>query len=203
MFHFSFTIIEWLIACDLDFWQLKLLSFSLWKLSSSSELSVHYTREQKKRGTRAEPRENPRSAYGEVCFKYKKRNQLAKVCQCSPKRTVKKTKPLERKTRQTRKLVHHVDKGNATDDLSSIYTLHSPEDNKQYNVAVCLTAKKSEAAKLAKFQTDTGASCSILTLQDYKKITDEKAPQPTNTPLMRYDRSVINPISSNTLRILV
>lgn len=112
-------------------------------------------------------------------------------------RTVKKTKPFERKTRQTRKLVHHVDKGNATNDLSSIYTLHSPEDYKQYNVPVCLTVKKSEAA--TKFQTDTGASCSILTLQDYKKITDEKAPQPTNTPLVLYDRSVINPISSNTL----
>lgn len=92
-----------------------------------------------------------------------------------------------------------MDKGDATDDLSSIYTLHSPEDNKQYNVAVCLIAKKSEAATLAKFQTDTGASCGILTLQDYKKITDEKAPQPTNTPLMLYHRSVINPISSNAI----
>ena len=48
---------------------------------------------------------------------------------------------------------------NATDDLSSddsIYTLRSPKDKKQYDAAICVTAKKSEAATFVKFQIDTG-----------------------------------------------
>ena len=75
------------------------------------------------------------------------------VCQSSPIRTEKKTEPVERNTWQTHQHVHHIDKGNATDNLSKndiIYTHHSPKDTKQYDTASCVSAKKTEAATLVK-----------------------------------------------------
>lgn len=139
---------------------------------------------------------------GQVYTRTKEGNHLDDVCQSSLIRTEKKTKPVERKTRQQTsiyimftKVMPQITKAAM---IASKAFIH-PTFKKQYNTSSCVPAKKTEAAMLVEFQIDTGASCSILTLQDYKKITDEKAPQPTNTPLMLYDRSVINPISSNTL----
>ena len=44
-----------------------------------------------------------------------------------------------------------------------------------------------------KFQVDTGASYSTITLKDYKKITHE-IPEKSNVKLKLYDQSLIQPI---------
>lgn len=109
----------------------------------------------------------------------------------------RKAKP----TRDTRQRVHHVQEDDVTDELSSddsIYTVRATKDTKKSAVEIYVSARKLEAAIPLKFQIDTRASCSTMTLQDFKKATDKK-PQPTNTKLKLYDHSVINPIGSTTV----
>ena len=118
-------------------------------------------------------------AYGQTCTKCKKKNHLAKVCQSSSKQTERKSNLGARKpkpTRDTRQRVHHVQEDDVTDELSSdesIYTARATKDTNNYAVEIYVSARKSEAAIPLKFQIDTGASCSTMTLQDFKKITDE------------------------------
>lgn len=76
--------------------------------------------------------------------------------------------------------------------------MRATKDTKNYAVEMDVSASKSEAAIPFKFQIDKAASCSTVTLQDFKKITNE-SPQPTNTKLKLYDDSVIHPIGSTTV----
>ena len=120
------------------------------------------------------------------------------------KQTERKSKLGTRKpkpTRDTRERVHHVQRDDVTHELSSdesIYTVWATKDTKNYAVETYVSARKSETATPLKFQIDTGASCGTMTLQDFKKITDEN-PRPTNTKLKLYDHSVIHPIDSTTV----
>lgn len=139
---------------------------------------------------------------GKVYTRTKERNQLDDVCQSSLIRTEKKMKPVERKTRQQTstyimftKVMPQITKAAMIASKPSIH----PTFKKQYNTSSCVPAKKTEAAMLEEFQIDTGASCSILTRQDYKKITD-KQPQRINATLKLCDHSVINPIGITLLK---
>ena len=56
-----------------------------------------------------------------------------------------------------------------------------------------MTTNKTEDNIPNKFQVDTGASCSTITLQDYKKITHEM-PEKSYVKLKLHDQSLIQPI---------
>ena len=92
------------------------------------------------------------------------------------------------------KMVHQM---NLTGN-ESIYSLQSPRQRKQYITEILLTANKTENNIPIKFQVDTGASCSTITLKDYKKITHEM-PEKSNVKLKLYDQSLIPPIGSTKL----
>ena len=80
----------------------------------------------------------------------------------------------------------------------SIYSLQSPRQKKKHITEILVTANKTEDNILIKFQVDTGASCSTITLKDYKKITHEM-PEKSNVKLKLYDQSLIPPIGSTKL----
>ena len=80
----------------------------------------------------------------------------------------------------------------------SIYSLQSPRQRKQYITEILVTVNKTENNIPIKFQVDTGASCSSITLKDYKKITYEM-PEKSNVKFKLYDQSLIQPIGSRKL----
>ena len=92
------------------------------------------------------------------------------------------------------KMVHQM---NLTGN-ESIYSLQSPRQRKQYITEILVTVNKTENNIPIKFQVDTGASCSTITLKDYKKITHEM-PEKSNVKLKLYDQSLIPPIGSTKL----
>ena len=180
--------------------------------------TIHFTREEKKRGTRENPRRHPRPtrpckycgdthaagncpAYGKTCSRCHKKNHLAKVCQSTSKQDSKKSKP-ERKKPGKHQRVNQLQQDQPPDELSSdesIFTLLTPQkDKKQYVALVLVSANKEEKPVSIKFQVDTGASCSTLTLRDYKRITST-IPDQSSTKLKLYDQSVIHPVGSTKL----
>ena len=80
----------------------------------------------------------------------------------------------------------------------SIYVLQSPRQKKQYITKILVTANKTEDNIPIKFQVDTRASCSTITLKDHKKITYE-TPEKSNVKLKLHDQSLIQPIGSTKL----
>ena len=170
--------------------------------------TIHFTREEKKRGPRENPQRNPRPtrtckycgdthaagncpAYGKTCSKCSKKNHLAKVCQSTSKQDSKKSKP-ERKKPGKHQRVNQLQQDQPPDELSSdesIFTLSAPKrDMKQYVASVLVSADKEEKAVATKFQVDTGASCSTVTLRDYKRSTST-IPDQSDTQLKLYDQS--------------
>ena len=93
--------------------------------------------------------------------------------------------------------VHQLGERDSDDSDTSIYTL-STQEKSQYFTQVQVTTPKGEKKPL-KFQLDTGTSCSTLTLQDYKQLSNEP-PSQSNTRLKLYDNSIIHPVGSVTLR---
>lgn len=180
--------------------------------------TIHFAREEKKRGPRENPRRSSRPtrpckycgdthaagnchAYGKTCAKCNKKNHLAKVCQSTSRQDSKKPKPEGKKPGKHQR-VNQLQQDQPPDELSSdesIFTLHAPKrDKKQYVASVLVSANKEEKAVPTKFQVDTGASCSTLTLRDYKRITST-IPDQSDTKLKRYDQSVIHPLGSTKL----
>ena len=92
------------------------------------------------------------------------------------------------------KMVHQM---NLTGN-ESIYSLQSPRQRKQYITEILVTVNKTENNIPIKFQVDTGASCSTITLKDYKKITYEM-PEKSNVKFKLYDQSLKQPIGSTKL----
>ena len=84
------------------------------------------------------------------------------------------------------------------DSDESIFSLQSPRQKKKYITEILVIPNKTEDNILIKFQVDTGASCSTITLKDYKKITHEM-PEKSNVKLKLYDQSLIPPIGSTKL----
>ena len=78
------------------------------------------------------------------------------------------------------------------------YSLQSPIQRKQYITEILVKVNKTENNIPIKFQVDTGASCSTITLKDYKKITYEM-PEKSNVKFKLYDQSLIQPIGSTKL----
>ena len=71
------------------------------------------------------------------------------------------------------------------DELStdeSIYKVQTTRSKTQYFAEVLVTANDKKKGTLIKFQLDTGATCSTISLEDYKKLTNQ-APQQSNTNL--------------------
>ena len=91
------------------------------------------------------------------------------------------------------------------DELStdeSIYKVQTTGTKTQYFAEVLVMANNNNEGTLIKFQLDTGATCSTISLEDYQKLTNQ-APQQSNTKLRLYDHSVIHPVGSTTLRCKV
>ena len=128
-------------------------------------------------------------------------NHLARVCQSTSNQGNKKSKPEGKKPGKHQQVNQLQDQ--PPDELSSnesIFMLHAPKrDKKQYIALVLVSANKKEAV-LTKFQVATGASCSTLTLKDYKRITSA-IPDQSDTKLKLYDQSVIHPVGSTALSI--
>ena len=178
--------------------------------------TIHFTLDEKKRG----PCENPQRsscptrpckycgdthaagncyAHGKICTKCNKKNHQAKSV--TSKQDSKKSKPEGKKPRKHQRL-NQLQQDQPPDELSSnesIFTLHAPKrDKKQYIASVLMSAVKEEKAVPIKLQVDTGASCSTLTLRDYKRITST-VPDQSDTKLKLYDDSVIHPVGSMKL----
>ena len=75
---------------------------------------------------------------------------------------------------------------------------HSKRTRNSMSLRSSCQQNKDEKPVLIKFQVDTGASCSTLTLRDYKRITST-IPDQSNTKLKLYDQSVIHPVGSTKL----
>ena len=177
--------------------------------------TIHFAREEKKTWFTQESTKNSRPtrackyygdthaagncpAYGKTCAKCNKKNHLAKVCQSTSNQGSKKPKPKGNKPGKHQR-VNQLEQDQPSDELSSdesSFTLHAPKrDKKQYLASVLVSANKKEKAVPTKFQVDTGARCSILTLEDYKRITSTTPDQSDKL----YDQSVIYPVGCTKL----
>ena len=127
-----------------------------------------------------------------------KKNHLAKVCRSTPKQSNEKPK---KKSKDERQRVNQLSENGALgepDSNKSIYSLQSPGQKKQYITEILVTANKTKDNIPIKFQVDTGASCSTITLKDYKKITHETL-EKSNVKLKLYYQSLIQPTGSTKL----
>ena len=177
--------------------------------------TVHLVHGNETRARHADPRKNPRKiknckycvdshaarncpAFGKTCTKCNKKTHLAKVCRSTPKHSNEKPK---KKSKDERQRVNQLIENGASDEPDSdesIFSLQSPRQKKKYITEILVTANKTEDNILIKFQVDTGASCSTITLKDYKKMTHEM-PEKSNVKLKLYDQSPIPPIGSTKL----
>ena len=99
-------------------------------------------------------------AFGKMCSRCGKWNHCAKVCQA----TSKSECPKEAN-------IHQVEE-NASDSEASIYRLQDTRAKTQFFSELKMQVP-GEGMKTVRFQLDTGASCSTLTLTDYNKLTDK------------------------------
>ena len=162
---------------------------------------------------RTDPRKNPRkiknckyrgdshaagNCPAKACTNCNKKNHLAKVCRSTPKQSNEKPK---KKSKDERQRVNQLNENGASDEPDSdesIFSMQSPRQKKKYITEILVTANKTEDNILIKFQVDTGASCSTITLKDYKKITHETL-EKSNVKLKLYDQSLIQPTGSTKL----
>ena len=162
---------------------------------------------------RTDPRKNPRkiknckyrgdshaagNCPAKTCTNCNKKNRLAKVCRSTPKQSNEKPK---KKSKDERQRVNQLSENGALgepDSNKSIYSLQSPGQKKQYITEILVTANKTKDNIPIKFQVDTGALCSTITLKDYKKITHETL-EKSNVKLKLYDQSLIQPTGSTKL----
>ena len=144
-------------------------------------------------------------AYGKTCAKCQKKNHFTKVCQSTIKQSERQRKPTQNKRKPRHQNVHQMEQCSSEhnpDELStdeSIYKVQTTRTKTQYFAEVLVTANDKKKGTLIKFQLDTGATCSTISLEDYQKLTNQ-APQQSNTRLRLYDHSVIQPVGSTTLR---
>ena len=133
-----------------------------------------------------------------TCTNCNKKNHLAKVCRSTPKQSNEKPK---KKSKDERQRVNQLNENGASDEPDSdesIFSLQSPRQKKKYITEILVIPNKTEDNILIKFQVDTGASCSTITLKDYKKITHETL-EKSNVKLKLYDQSLIQPTGSKKL----
>ena len=166
--------------------------------------TVHLIHGNKTRAHCTDPRKNPRkikickyrgdshaagNCPAKTCTNCNQKNHLAKVCCSTPKQSNEKPK---KKSKDERQRVNQLSENGALDEPDSdqsIYSLQSPGQKKQYITEILVTVNKTEDNIPIKFQVDTGASCSTITLKDYKKITHETL-EKSNGKLKLYDQSL-------------
>ena len=119
-------------------------------------------------------------AYGHVFGKCKKKNHFPSVC---------KSKKKEETIKQLE---------NAYDSEESIYAVQPSSEKTQFYTEVKVAAPDGSQHKV-KFQLDTGASCSTLSLKDYERLTT-KPPPKSSTKLRLYDNSTMYPVGSISLK---
>ena len=136
-------------------------------------------------------------AYGKTCSKCIKRNHFTKVCISRPQESHQHS--TKRKTGKEKQDVHHLENnrgdGDIPEDLSSdesLYVVNSIQGKRKYFSDVLVESGDAEATTI-KYQLDTGATCSTLTLSDYQKLTLKK-PEQSQIELKLYDKTVIKPV---------
>ena len=88
------------------------------------------------------------------------------------------------------------------EDLSnheSIRTLTTVKGRAQYFIALDVQLKKDGKTVPLRVQVDSGATCSTMTLADYRKLTDTMPPK-SDARLKLYDGTVIMPVNTDILR---
>ena len=120
-------------------------------------------------------------AFGQTCGKCGKPNHVAKVCKSSKDKHIRQLDDFDEEL----------------DSEDSIYHVTQQGKKSQYFAKLQVSAPSGE--KVIKFQLDTGASCSTMTVSDYQKITSE-APRQSNARLRLYDGTVINPVGCATFQ---
>ena len=131
-------------------------------------------------------------AYGKTCAKCQKKNHFTKVCQSTIKQSERQRKLTQNKRKPRHLNVHQMEQCSSEhnpDELStdeSIYKVQTTRTKTQYFAEVLVTANDKKKGTLMKFQLDTGATCSTISLEDYKKLTNQ-APQQSNTKLRLCD----------------
>ena len=150
-------------------------------------------------------------AYGKTCTACKKKSHLASVCKTKrmtkhsggSSRDDKSKPPRDRKFGQHIHQLKDHDPEEHQAELSSddsIYHLHSTNSKAQYFAEVEVAALNSGKSAQVKFQLDTGATCSTMSLEDYSRISNQ-APQQSQAKLKLYDNSIIHPIGSVKLHL--
>jgi len=128
-------------------------------------------------------------AFGKICKKCGKRNHAAKVCKTVGQGT----------QRQKSNRIHLVAEEEEFDDLDSDDSIYQLQDGSKKQYFAKLTLETENGPAQLKLQLDTGASCSTMTIADYRKIT--KLPLKTSmTRLTLYDGTVIKPLGCATFR---
>ncbi|XP_048579057.1 uncharacterized protein LOC125560763 [Nematostella vectensis] len=173
--------------------------------------TVHYTKQNK---SKSKPRQITEckycgdshaagkcKAFGQVCSKCSKKNHFARVCM-STRQDHKASQPQQKPGKQARRgkqNVHQLEESSCSDDddefssNDSLYTIQSNQKKRQYFAQVLAVTGDKTARQSIKFQLDTGATCSTLSLNDYNKLT-KKQPEQYQTELRAYNQSTIKPM---------
>lgn len=138
-------------------------------------------------------------AYGKKCGNCGRDNHVASVCRQDKK---SKGTPWKSKAKASHK-VHAIEEAtlDETDSESeeSIYAVSVKGTRNQFFTNIEVQELNSSVKSSCMFQIDTGATCSVLTLGEYKKITDAPL-TPSSTRLKLYDNSSIKSLGTVKLR---
>ena len=171
--------------------------------------TVYYakSREKKKRTSRYRGelhKQGDCPAYEKPCDKCQKMNHAANVCRTKMQQEEEKSKPGEKKNQRHRPRrigrtsVHMVEENDCSETPEeSAYSLKSGTRNKCF-VDLQIRRSESKVTKV-RFQSDTGATCSTMSIRDYRKVIDEAPDTSTKTPRL-YDNSTTKSVGHARLK---
>ena len=144
-------------------------------------------------------------AFGTICSKCEKRNHFSTVCRsnAADRPTSASGQRLKKQWQQrsgskSQHKIHEVE--DDYDSEESIYNINEDQNSHRRQYFTKLEVKLNKQAKSTpiRFQLDSGATCSTMTMLDYQRLTDKKPPQ-TEARLKLYDGSIIKPVGADTL----
>ena len=137
-------------------------------------------------------------AYGTTCSICNKKNHLPERCRAkSAGASTRQKYEHQSKTRHTK--AHRVHEMEEYSSDESIYSVNESNGRRQYFARIHLQALSRNTPPVTlRIQLDSGATCSIMSLDDYKLVTGTNPP-PTTTALKMYDGSQLQAMGADTL----
>ena len=128
-----------------------------------------------------------------------RKNHLTEMCQVNKHDTRggARFKHDQKAKCKKRDKVHEVEDYESDD---SIYSLSATTGRRQYfaRLKVQVLSKESSPIPL-RVQLDSGATCSVMSIDDYRRITGSTPPPPSASNLKLYDGSLLKPVGADTL----